>query len=84
MKITLYPNPCNTNILHLHVPGIPEQSRTSTEGTLVVSDLVGHVRMRTGYQQEIDVSALANGLYFLEIRNCSASRIGVAKFIISR
>ena len=84
LKITLYPNPCNSGVLHLRIPDASEKTRMDAGGNLVISDLVGRVRIKTAYQKEIDVSSLSNGIYFLEVRNHSGVRDGIAKFIISR
>jgi hypothetical protein len=84
VDITIYPNPCNTGALHLLAPESLEHRRVSEDGIIIISDLLGHVRVKTGYRKEIDVSSLANGLYFLEIRDRSDMRVGLSKFIISR
>ncbi|MFZ4521925.1 MAG: T9SS type A sorting domain-containing protein [Bacteroidales bacterium] len=81
--LTVYPNPCSSGTLHINNPISSGNIRFSGDCILTISDLVGHVHLRTGYQNEIDVNSLSRGLYFLEIRNPSGMRIGVAKFIIS-
>jgi hypothetical protein len=83
-KITLYPNPCSTGKLNLRIAGSGEPGHLSEGGVVVISDMIGKVRMNTAYQGSIDVSSLSNGLYFLEIRNREGIRSSVAKFIISR
>jgi hypothetical protein len=82
--IVAYPNPCSTRFLHLRIPETPEKPKIFEEGVAVIYNLMGQIQLRTGYQKEIDVSSLANGIYFLEIRNRSGIRAGITKFIISR
>jgi hypothetical protein len=84
LKVTLYPNPCHSGTLHIHLPNSTETTLSTENGQILISDLVGHLRLKTGYTHEVDVSTLANGLYFLEIRSHTGIRTGVAKFIISR
>jgi hypothetical protein len=84
LKIGVYPNPCNTGILSLRITGYSEQNKITSGGTLVITDLIGHIRIRTAYQEKIDVSSLGNGLYFLELKDQSGKHAGVVKFIISR
>ncbi|MEI7897546.1 MAG: T9SS type A sorting domain-containing protein [bacterium] len=84
LKITVYPNPCNTGTLRILIPGSVEKSRISGCGTITISDMIGHTRVKTAFRNEVDVTALAPGLYFMEISDCSGIRIGVSKFIISR
>jgi len=83
-KITIYPNPCNTSLLHIRIPESSNNNRIFEGGSLIISDLIGHIRLKTGYQNEIDVSYLASGFYFLEVKDRSGNRVGIAKFIISR
>ena len=82
--IKIYPNPCSTGTLHIRVPGSAESTLSAGNYEIVVSDLLGHVRLRTAYSSTADVSSLANGLYFLEVRNRAGIRTGTSKFIISR
>ena len=84
LKITVYPNPCSSGMLSFQIPESTRHDLISQGGTLFISDLIGQVRMKTPYQDEIDVSSLATGLYFLEVRNHAGSRVGVTKLIISR
>ncbi|MEI7725719.1 MAG: T9SS type A sorting domain-containing protein [Bacteroidota bacterium] len=84
LKITIYPNPCSSGMLSFQIPESTRHDLISQGGTLFISDLIGQVRMKTPYQNEIDVSSLTTGLYFLEVRNRAGSRVGVTKLIISR
>ncbi len=83
-KIAIYPNPYNAGILHLQIPETAPITNITEDASLIITDLIGHISLKTRYQKEIDVSSLANGLYFLEIRNSAGIRSGIAKFIISR
>jgi hypothetical protein len=83
-KIILYPNPCNTGILHLQLPGSQDYSNFDDGATLLITDLLGHKRIESGFQRNLDVISLAGGLYFLEVRDRKGMRLGVGKFIISR
>ena len=51
---------------------------------ITISDLVGHVVQKSRFSSQIDVSSLANGIYFLEYRDPAEFHHGIAKFIISR
>ncbi len=84
IKITIYPNPCGSGMLHLGIAGSYGQNKTVEDATIFIADMMGRIRMKTAFQEDVDVSALANGLYFLEIRNRAGMRAGISKFIISR
>jgi hypothetical protein len=84
LKITLYPNPCSNGRLHLGIHA-PESGRYRSENTnILVTDMVGRIRLKSPYSDEIDVSSLPGGLYFLMICDHAGVRAGVSKFIISR
>ncbi|MCX6267318.1 MAG: T9SS type A sorting domain-containing protein [Bacteroidetes bacterium] len=83
-KVIVYPNPCHTGVLHLRLPDSYEKRRLPGDGKILVYNLIGKVQLTTGYRNEIDVSSLTNGLYFLEIKDRSGIRVGGSKFIISR
>jgi len=84
MKLTLFPNPCSESKINVRIADNLQNTADSERATLVVSDIVGRVRMTTSFRNELDVTALRNGLYFLELRDQSGTRLGFAKFIISR
>ena len=84
IPIALFPNPCSGNLLRLNIPEVINNNRIAETTHIFVTDLVGHLLSKSGFKNEIDVSALANGLYFLELRKPSGTRLGTAKFIISR
>lgn len=84
VKLTLFPNPCSGSALYIRIPEDLDNKRVSETATITISDLVGHVRLTTGFKNEVDVAALNNGLYFLEVKDRSGIRIGLAKFILSR
>lgn len=83
LQITLYPNPCSTGTLHLRIPA-GEAGKYRDGATIQVTDIVGKSRLTTKFTEEIDVSSLPPGIYFLAVRNHSGVRAGAAKFIISR
>ncbi|MEI6174575.1 MAG: T9SS type A sorting domain-containing protein [Bacteroidota bacterium] len=84
MKLTLFPNPCSESKINVRITDNLQNTGNSERATLIVSDIVGRVRMTTAFRNELDVTALQNGLYFLELRDQSGTRLGFAKFIISR
>ncbi len=84
LKITVYPNPCSSVTLSIHTPETTEKSNIAEDGSVIITDLIGNLRLKTGYSKQIDVSSLSNGLYFLEIRSRAGIRMAVTKFIISR
>jgi len=83
-KIILYPNPCTSGVLHISNPARNGKIRIAGDGTIIISDMMGRIRLKTGYADAIDISSLDNGLYFLEIRGQTGLRSGIAKFIVSR
>jgi hypothetical protein len=84
VKLSLFPNPCPGSTLHLRIPEGINTQQISEMSTISISDLIGHTLVKTGFRNEIDVSSLDNGIYFLEIRGQSGIRYGISKFIISR
>ena len=84
LKLFLYPNPCTNGILHIRIPANFDKQQILETSTFTVSDLVGHVMLKSTFSSEIDVRSLASGIYFLELRDSPGNHLGVAKFIISR
>jgi hypothetical protein len=84
LKPTLFPNPCSGSIIYLRIPENIDNIRVSETATLTILDLIGHCILTTSFKNEVDVSALRNGLYFLELKDRSGIRLGIVKFIISR
>ncbi|MDP1623676.1 MAG: T9SS type A sorting domain-containing protein [Bacteroidales bacterium] len=84
LKITVFPNPCTTNMMSVRFPELTDNNEISKGCTMIIYDLIGNIRVNTEFRQVTDVSSLANGLYFLEVRNRSGIRVGSTKFIISR
>jgi hypothetical protein len=84
LKITLYPNPCSTGRLRLGLQASESGRYRSENASILVTDMVGRIRLKTAYSDEIDVSTLPGGLYFLMICDHAGVRAGVSKFIIAR
>ena len=84
LTLSLWPNPCSGSALHLRIPSTFDDPQILETATISISDLVGHVVRKSRYCSEIDVTTLANGIYFLEFRDLPGIHRGVAKFIISR
>ncbi len=84
VKISLFPNPCSGGKLNLRTPDNIGSRSSAEAATIIISDMIGHTRLATGFANEIDVSDIGNGLYFLELKDRAGIRIGIAKFIISR
>ena len=82
IALRVYPNPCNQGILNITIPDQPGSSFESY--TLTISDLFGQSLIRGRFATSVDVSALSNGLYFLELKDSDGVRRGVIRFIISR
>lgn len=76
-KLTLYPNPSN-GIVHIAGDFISEKNYTVT-----VTDAVGHVVMQTTNQQSIDLSPLADGIYFVSVSS-EQKGITTRRIILSR
>jgi hypothetical protein len=84
IKMAVYPNPCRTGTLHINLPESNINTGDLENSTLVITDLMGQVRLKSSYRAAIEVSSLPNGLYLIETRNRSGIRIGVSKFIIAK
>jgi hypothetical protein len=84
IKMAVYPNPCPTGTLHINLPESNINTGDLENSTLVITDLMGQVRLKSSYRAAIEVSSLPNGLYLIETRNRSGIRIGVSKFIIAK
>jgi len=83
-QISVFPNPCHTGTIGIKMADFPGKTDVTATGTVLIRDMVGRVVLRHPYRDAIDVTALAPGLYFLEILNHSATRLAATKFIISR
>jgi len=55
--VSIYPNPVKSSI---HLTGLPNQI-----GTFEITDLLGRSQMKNTLTDQIDVSELKNGIYFL-------------------
>ena len=84
LKLSVYPNPCSGSTLHLLLPASAVKQQLAESSMITISDLVGHVVQKSRFSSQIDVSSLANGIYFLEYRDPAEFHHGIAKFIISR
>jgi len=77
----VYPNPLKGQQLFI---------KNSDEGfmheaEIIITDIAGKVVYRLSYSDEIDVSALANGIYFLQLNRGNNSKPAKgARFIIAR
>lgn len=84
MKISVYPNPCTSGKLNVRIPEAQGQKKNLETADILICDMVGHLRVKTRYREEIDVNSLGSGLYFLEVRDRTGTRVAITKFIISR
>lgn len=74
--IGLYPNPASSV---LHIQGIEESNTES----VVVYDLMGKKVLQTSHSNEISISDLTNGLYFIKVTNNEGQNF-TQKFIIKK
>lgn len=76
-EFSLYPNPTN-GIVHIAGDFTSEKNYT-----VIVTDAVGHVVMQTANQQQLDLSSLADGIYFVSV-STEQNGITTRRIILSR
>ncbi len=80
-KLIVYPNPVKGQ--HLFIKNSGENLKADTE--IIISDIAGKVIYRSSYSNQIDVSALANGIYFLQLNSDNNLKPAQStRFIIAR
>ncbi len=80
-QLFVYPNPVKGQ--HLFIKNSDEGIMPDTE--IIISDIAGKVIYRLSYSNEIDVSALANGIYFIQLNSAhNAQPFKSTRFIIAR
>jgi len=83
-RLHVYPNPCNTGLLHIVFPSSAIASEVPGGRMLIIRDLAGRVLIREPYRHDVDVSSLGNGMYLAEIRNAAGVTTAKSKFIVYR
>ena len=66
-KLNVYPNP-TTNIIN--ISGLPEKY-----AEIFLTDIIGNEVMNKKYVNQLDLSNLAKGVYFLKIKYLSGERL---------
>jgi len=82
LDMQLYPNPNLSGTLHIRVPALDQQTDRETY-RLTVYNFLGTRVYDVPYRNTIDVSALPNGIYLLELKDKNGLRKGLGKFIHS-
>ena len=80
----IYPNPCNGNILNIHIPDKNILPAGSSPLFLTIYNLFGQQVLNTRFTNTIDVGTLSDGIYFISLTDASGIQLGVRKLIISR
>ena len=80
--LLIYPNPCSAGSLHLELTG--KQSSSCSDFRIRVTDLPGRIVISSLYTGTLDVSALQQGLYIVQISDSSGKLITARKLIISQ
>ncbi len=84
INMKVFPNPCHGSTLTLQVPATGQSQKFMESSMMFVTNIYGQTLLRTGFNSNLDVSVLSNGLYFLEIRGSDGGRKATTRFIISR
>lgn len=78
--LRVYPNPVKEQTLFIRT----DQKQPSPDSEIIITDVTGKIIVQSIYSQEIDVSGLANGIYFLQMITNHNSKPATARFIIAR
>lgn len=73
--VSVYPNPANT-ILNIALTNLYAKETLSIK----LTDLIGREILTSAYKEQLDISALEKGIYFLSVEQGS-KRLGVKKII---
>lgn len=63
---SVYPNPAN-DVLHLDIKSKKMLKQVQHDGTIKITDVVGREVKKIQYSEEIDISDLEQGIYFLSL-----------------
>jgi hypothetical protein len=80
-NITVFPNPCNTGLIHITTRG-QESTQSSDHMILTISTMTGQQVYQSGRTDVADVSLLPAGIYIIEVRNTSTFQHFVSKLVI--
>ena len=82
LEMQLFPNPNSAGTLHIRIPAL-ENQREKEFYNLTIFNFLGSKIFTSPYREAIDISALPNGIYLLELRDKNGLRKGIGKFIRS-
>ncbi len=81
-KLILYPNPAPSGTIHLSVPGL-NNAATCHNWEVLVNNLTGSQVLSSPFQNTLDVSNLAPGLYILTVRERDGKGYYTGKLVIT-
>ena len=78
----IYPNPLKNNNLNINLQTNNQQQNNNF--IIQIFDILGNNIYQSTYKNEIDVSHISNGVYFVKISNLTTKSQITNKLIISR
>ncbi|MEI7983624.1 MAG: T9SS type A sorting domain-containing protein, partial [Bacteroidota bacterium] len=82
-SFNVYPNPCTTGRVTINIPEMFLSGQVSATSMLTVYNLFGQQVLNSRITNNLDVSLLRGGVYFIALTDGSGMRLGVSKLIIS-
>jgi len=82
-NLLIYPNPCYSSTLQVEVSGAAYSGPAVDKAFITIYNLFGQVMYRDRFSRTIEVSALPNGFYYLEIADSQHHPLSKGKFIIA-
>jgi hypothetical protein len=81
---TVYPNPVNGSSISIDLPSNYNTSENTKNITLEIFDYLGRKVYSNQYSQQLDISFLSRGVYYLRFSNYHTNEVATNKLVITR
>jgi hypothetical protein len=82
--LSLFPNPNNTGVITLSIPGMEDQNQQVNSLDIKVNNLFGQPVFESGYSKVIQLTDLPAGIYIIVVTNPGTGKNWTGKIIITK